>query len=299
MRISDFGRYGLGFCGAVAILGGCGSGAQSRLAPSAPFQQGLVNMDKSGAAQTGVVALHPDRGPSWMAPGAAAHELLYISNLNGENVLVYSYPQHKLVGTLTGFDQPDGVCSDKKGDVWIVNNGTAKDVVEYGHGGTKPIATLNESAELLVGCSVDPTTGNLAVTNASTYLDGRGSVAIFTHAKGTPTLYTDPKMYYVYFCGYDDKGNLYIDGFPYGSYGFRFAELPKGKKTFTNITLTGGTIKYAGNVRWDGKYGGWRSGVRAKYFGLRFSDFPDHGRGWKDRKRNTAAWFGGYRWILD
>jgi hypothetical protein len=34
----------------------------------------------SGAAETGVVALHPDHDPSWMAPGAATQDLLYISN---------------------------------------------------------------------------------------------------------------------------------------------------------------------------------------------------------------------------
>ena len=159
-KISNLRRYALAFCVAFAMLAGCGSGSPSQLAPSGPSQQsnaysrlgqlpaGLANADKSGAAQTGVVEMHPDHGPSWMAPGAMTKDLLYVSNLAANTVAVYSYPQDKLVGTLTGFHKPDGICVDKKGNVWIVNNEvsqSSEDVVEYKHGGTKPIATVSRS----------------------------------------------------------------------------------------------------------------------------------------------------------
>jgi hypothetical protein len=269
MSISDFGRYALGFCAAFAILSGCGSGAQSQLAPSGSFQQssaqsplgqlleGLVNMAMSGAAQTGVVVLHPDHGRSWMAPDAATHALLYVSDYGANDVFVYSYPDDKLVGTLTGFKGADGICVDKKGDVWIVNNNeshSGEDAVEYKHGGKKPIATLEIGAGYAVRCSVDPTTGNLAATVIESYGSGPGYVAIFAHAKGTPKTYTPPNMSNPYYCGYDDKGNLYVDGTQTGlSTEFILAELPKGKP-FKDITLKGGTINFPGNIRWDGKY---------------------------------------------
>jgi hypothetical protein len=289
MSISDFSRYALGFCAALAILAGCGSGAQSQLAPSGSFQQssaqarlgqlaaGLANAYKSGVAQTGVVALHPDRSPSWMAPDATTKDLLYVSSYDNGTVSVYSYPQDKVVGKLTGFAEPDGMCTDNKGDVWITNNGPEQsgyNVVEYKHGGTKQIGSVSNPDLYPVSCSVDPTTGNLAVGDSETYGDTQGAVAIYTHAKGSPTYYTVPNMTIVYWCGYDDKGNLYADGFQnYTGTGFEFAELPKGKKTFTDITLTGGAIHYPGNVRWDGKYvavgdqqyqlvsGEWDSGI--------------------------------------
>jgi hypothetical protein len=57
----------------------------------------------------------------------------------------------------------------------------------------------------------------------------------------------------VYFCGYDDKGNLYVDS-AVASVPFELAELPKGKKTFTIIKLKGATIHFPGDVHWDGKY---------------------------------------------
>ena len=57
-----------------------------------------------------------------------------------------------------------------------------------------------------------------------------------------------------YYCGYDDKGNLYVDGTQTGlSTEFILAELPKGKP-FKDITLKGGTINFPGNIWWDGKY---------------------------------------------
>jgi hypothetical protein len=267
MRTSGFGNYALGLCASFAMLAGCGGGSQSQLAPSGPLQQssaqsrlgqlseGVVDTRMSGGAQTGVVALHPDLGRSWMSPGATSKDLLYISNYASNSVVVYSYPQDKLVGTLTGFHEPDGLCTDKKGGVWIVNNQesqSSEDVVEYKHGGTKPIATVYDPGEIPVACSIDPTTGNLAVTNIETYASGPGSVALYGHAKGSATLFAVPQMVEVYFCGYDDKGNLFVDGV--GSHGFLFAELPKGKKTFKNITLKGGTILYPGEVQWDGKY---------------------------------------------
>ncbi len=200
----------IGIAAVAVMLSGCGAGSPSQLAPSSPFQQSGA---MSGAAETGVVALHPDHGPSWMAPDAKAQNLLYLTNYGANDVLVFSYPQDKLVGTLTGpFNLPDGDCTDKKGDVWIVNNAPSWGIVEYEHGGTNPIATLQDYDQYAGQCVVDPTTGNLVVTNNETYFSTAGSVAIYAHAKGSAKLYSVPGMFSVFFCAFDDKGNLYLDG---------------------------------------------------------------------------------------
>jgi hypothetical protein len=249
------------------VLIGCGSASQSGLAPFAVVQRsgapsrlgqvarGVLNTT-GGLPGLGIAALHyaPKQGQSWMSPGAAkTKDLLYVSNLNSGAVNVYSYPDDKLVGTIKGdYDGPDGICVDKKNDIWVVNNSDAS-LLEYKHGGKTPIATLG-GILFPIGCSIDPTTGNLAVTSYGGSSDGGGTVSIFRDAKGTPAVYTDSEIPHFNFCGYDPKGNLYVDGTDAAQGEFHFAELPKGEKTFKNITLAGGTIYYPGMVQWDGKY---------------------------------------------
>jgi hypothetical protein len=55
-----------------------------------------------------------------------------------------------------------------------------------------------------------------------------------------------------YFDGYDNKGNLFFDGFN-DSYYFELLELPKGGSKIQAIT-TSNTINFPGSVQWDGKY---------------------------------------------
>ena len=127
--------------------------------------------------------------------------------------------------------------------------------VEYKHGGKTHVAAVQDPGSgAHTGCSVDPATGNLAVTSYGVSSSGGGAVAIYAHAKGKPQHYTDSKIPHFNFCGYDPKGNLYADGTDAAQSQFHFAELSKGAKTFENIKLTGGLIYYPGNVQWDGKY---------------------------------------------
>ena len=236
----------------IGMLAGCGGGSQPQLAPMGSLRQNGV---QSGLGAFPEGPTPANRGRSWMAPDAKTKDLLYVSNPGRDQVLVYSYPQYKLVGMLTDYFFADGVCTDKKGDVWIVDN-TAQELVEYKHGGTTQIASLSDPGYYPIICSVDPTTGNIAVANKETIgsTPQQGNIAIYAHAKGTPALYKDSELFQVWFCGYDDKGNLYLDGTKGYSADFGFAELPKGEKKVTNIALKGGTIYFPGKILWDGKH---------------------------------------------
>lgn len=57
MRTSDFERYALAICLAVAMLAGCGGGGQSQLAPSGSFQQSTAQSVVTATAQTGYVGI--------------------------------------------------------------------------------------------------------------------------------------------------------------------------------------------------------------------------------------------------
>jgi DNA-binding beta-propeller fold protein YncE len=236
---------------ALTVLAGCGGGSsQPGLSSATPFT--LTARAASVAAAPAVT--RAERPYSWMSPDAKNADLLYVSNDGNNLVYVYSYPQGRLKGFLTGFNEPQGECADKAGDVWITNTNDS-DILEYAHGGTSPIETLNDPGEYPVGCAIDPTTGNLAVTNISgTSSYSQGNILVYPFASGTPTSYTDPAIYNMYFCGYDDKGNLFVDGLDLDYRQFQFAELPKkGKNLFKNISLNR-TIAFPGEVQWDGKY---------------------------------------------
>lgn len=174
-----------------------------------------------------------------MLPEAKGENLLYASDVEIGKVYVFSYPMGKRVGTLTGFSNPWGECVDKRGDIWILNS-PPFEVIEYAHGGTSPIARLDDPVEG-IGCSIDPTSGDLAVASSNP-----GEVAIYKHATGSATVYSDPDAPSFDACAYDDHGNL----FAVSSGAFHpLVELPKGGNSILPIAFPGYSL---GNIQWDG-----------------------------------------------
>jgi hypothetical protein len=226
MKSLDFGRCALGICAAAAMLAGCGGSQPPIGAPGA-------------MPQASALATHAERGTSWMLPEARSEDLLYTSNDDGD-VYVYSYPAFKQVGELQLNEATQGLCVDKQSDVfvpaWTGDVSTLTGYIyEYAHGGTQPIATLSDPGALNTSCSVDPTTGNLAVTNAYQSGYDYGNVAIYPNASGSPTTYvvTDIEPGW---SAYDGNGDLFVDGYHGGS-ASPLAELPKGSSTFSSVTL--------------------------------------------------------------
>jgi hypothetical protein len=228
MNMFSLGRYAVMMGVAFSILAGCG---RSQGAPTGAMPQALAP------------ATH---GKSWMKPEAKRDGLIYATG-GCLGTCVFSYPESKLVGTLdVGFGgsySSSGDCTDGNGNIFISNN---DNVFEYAHGGTTPIATLDLPGSNAIGCSVDPTTGNLAVV-----FSGNGkNVAIFPAAMGTPTLY-DSEIDSA-FCGYDNSGNLYVDGL--GSENApSLTELPSGGSAFSAISISE-AVGFPAQVQWDGQY---------------------------------------------
>ena len=194
---------------------------------------------------TGLLAacgsLQPQPAATQVIPSSEAalssSDLLYVSDQHTGDVYVYSYPDDRLISTLTGFNgDPEGLCADHAGNVFVtVQSGS---IIEYAHGGTKPIKTLLDKYYPLA-CSVDPTTGNLAVANES------GNVSIYP-ATGPPTLY-DTKLI-PEFCAYDPSGNLFVDSS--GAPGVRIEELPKGGNTFQSFNYGGRNNGTPAGLQW-------------------------------------------------
>jgi hypothetical protein len=231
MTIARFRRSALAFYGALAVAG-CGGAPMfpSTSAASSPLTERASH--------------------AWMAPRAKSGDLLYLSDVSTNDVDVFSYPRARMVGKLTGFGAPRSECADRKGNVWIADE-QGYDVIEYPHGSTKPIVALSTPGAPH-GCSVDPKTGDLAVTG------GVGGVilAVYHRTKHNkwldPKEYTDSSIRRVAFCGFDAQGNLFIDGLDKGKGGtFRMAELPRHATSLMDLSVNQ-SIAGAGQVQWDG-----------------------------------------------
>jgi hypothetical protein len=92
-------RYALSFGAASALLAGCGGTQPPIGAPG--------TMPQSRA-----IATHTERGGSWMLPEAKSQKLLYVSSDATKEVYIFEYPKLKLLTTLSGFESPEGLCSD-------------------------------------------------------------------------------------------------------------------------------------------------------------------------------------------
>jgi hypothetical protein len=249
MRNLSSASHALSVCAAVSVLAACSS-SDSRLAVDDPTQQTTLPFRGSD------MAAQLDYRKSWMDPSARKGALLYVSVI-GTDVYVFSYPKGALVGTLTGLTNPDGECVDKVGDVWITLEGTSQ-IVEFAHGGTAPIATLNDPGQSPVDCSVNMRNGDLAVANIATISQGGGSLSIYKKARGNPT--TVPAFAQTFALGYANiglmsspqKGNVFLDGLS-ASGGFSYGILPKGQSGIGGLDLKVG-ISYPGGIQWDGKY---------------------------------------------
>lgn len=219
---------------ATALFAGCGG------------SQPLVG----AVAQSRAVATHAERGRSWMLPEAKSSDLLYVSDQNSRSVYVFSYPAGKLIGALTVPGTPEKECVDSKGDVWITDFPDSQ-IIEYKHGGTKPVSVLDDTNGFPVGCAVDPETGEVAVVNWTSHKYRAGNVVVYDTTSGAKAVYSVADIFNLFACGYDDKGDLFVDSgrntLPI------LAELGKGTRSFKDVKADWGFL-VPGAIQWDGKY---------------------------------------------
>jgi hypothetical protein len=217
-------------CGLAAILTGCG---------------GTEIQAPATVTQSSATDVRHDRAGSWVLPEAKGEDLLYVTDYS--TVLVYSYPEGKLVGVLKGFVSASGACGDSKGDVFITNFKPVT-VYEYAHGGTQRIGSFPTKKAGTFGCAVNPVSGDLAISGQTSYLE------IYRGAKGKPIVLQDKSMLFGEFCTYDNAGNLFFSGTRWKPFDyFRLSELRAGTKTFVNIKPN---VRYEPDtaILWSGHY---------------------------------------------
>ena len=218
----DAPRFALMSCAASMLLAAC-AGAQS------PTTALPYSSPRDAAASS-------------IMPSSDSQTLVYASDEATGIVHVYSYPAGKSQGNLSKLSEPAGLCSDDQGNVWVVEAGADK-IVRFAHGAKKVSATLTAPAtQNIFSCAVDPLSGDLAVTSSN------GNVLVYSGAKGSPKEYASGIL--PYYCGYDDAGNLFIDGIN-SSARFELMMLASGSSSLQSIALNG-SVGFPGGVEWDG-----------------------------------------------
>ena len=222
-------RFALSSCTAIALLAGCGA---------------LPLRVTKGQGDTQLTVARA----KIVRPAVSKDFLLYATDPNDNLVYMISLPTGKLVGKLTGFNQPINDCSDTAGNVYIVDSQDHQ-VRAYKHGAKSPFRVLGVGTRYTpTACSADPTTGDLAVTS-----DGspNGSIAVFTHAQGSPRYYIDRSYSRYETCAYDGSGNLFANPIAGVSSNFNVVELPRGKGKLVTVTLRP-PVYGAPSLAWDG-----------------------------------------------
>lgn len=264
MKLSGRSWYVIGTLAAAALLGGCnfGGSASPGFAPGASVgMSGSRGPTLPFSGVKFVGSVRPDHGRSGDSPDAkSAPSLLFVSDNAGvglnHDVYIFTWPGLKLKRMLTGFSALATECTDTKGNVYIAESGSPYQIFEYSHTGDL-LNTYNDSNGWPAGCAVNPTNGDLAVTNYIGGLSGSssflpGNVLIYSSPSLPPKVLQNPNEFNYYFVAYDRIGHLWEDG---DSSDGAFVLSSCGKKSCKTVDLSGPTIHLPGALLWDAARG--------------------------------------------
>ncbi len=152
---------------------------------------------------------------------------------------------------------PLGSCSDARGNVYVVGDagtGNTGAIVEFPFGTLTVKRTLSDATGPPSGCSIDPITGDLAVTNQSSYYSSSYHLAqVLIYKSGSDTPKEINACAYNGTAGYDPKGNLWLEC-ENDKDAISVEELPKGGTSFQPGGFRRRVMQYVGAIEWDGKY---------------------------------------------
>jgi hypothetical protein len=229
----------------AALLAGCNSGGAKS------FEFG----PDSGATSLGT--MHADHHKSWVSPDAGSNRyLLFISDHATGDVDIFALPGLKLEGTLTGFHDLGSECSDRSGHVYIVSQALNGTIGEYSRTGSL-LNSYTDPYGSPAACAVNPTNGDLAVTDNISYCGSdcsAGHVLIFSSPSSPPKVVQNPVEDNYDSVGYNPRGVLWEDGSDFNGHVLLSS---CGNKKCKTINLSGGSIYSPGTVLWDKTHANW------------------------------------------
>jgi hypothetical protein len=188
---------------------------------------------RTGVVFRGPIAVHPFVD---VAAIQASGTKIFVTVNNVVNI--YN-PSGKQLGQLTGFSEPQGLATDGKGNLYVADTGNSR-IQVYAPPYTKKPKTLSDPGQYPVCVSVLNDGEFVAVTNLP------GSVTFYKNGKAESPI----PVGRVYFCAFDAKGDLYVDGL--NSIGGvevgEIANLTKGGRKL-KILAHKGSILFPGGVQ--------------------------------------------------
>jgi hypothetical protein len=262
-------RAALGASATLAVLAGCSGGSSpAAFSPGGPGVGGQSaqrqiasagRTDNSLLAPTIARVSHaPVATASFMDPGAAGKPLIFVSD--AADGVIDIYPQsgknQKMVGQITGLTQPQGITTDKKGDLYVANTNSSNVLVYAPPYTGKPKMTISDSTEFPADVAVS-SAGIVAITNLCNAPNCRlntGNVVLY--AKGSTkscATVSDSAFNFtrVMFAEFDSNGVLYIDGMN-GGYQTSFGLVTGGcgATSITNLDYVY-TVSFPGGIAID------------------------------------------------
>jgi len=199
---------------------------------------------RPGVVSAGTIPVHPFVDSVAIQ---AASTKIFVSDGASNVVNIYN-KTGKLLGQLTGFSEPQGLATDAKGKLYVADTLNSR-IQIYAPPYTKAPKTLSDPGQYPAGVAVMNNGQFVAVTNIISTSNGPGSVTLYKNGKaGAPI--SNSSFARVYFCGFDDNGDLFVDG-SNSSGGVEvgeIAKLTKGGKTLNTLTYNG-TISFPGGVQ--------------------------------------------------
>ncbi|MFY9738130.1 MAG: hypothetical protein WAK11_03665 [Candidatus Cybelea sp.] len=243
MRVLKVAAYASSALAATALLAACSGVGSTQSSGYAP------PTGASGFAGIVTPNVRPDRDKSWVSPDVKkAPRLLFVSDIDTNDVYIFTMPAMKLHGKLTGFDGPQGICTDRSGNIWVVNTQGAE-IQHYSRNGTL-LKTIDDSGYYPVGCAVNMRNGDLAVANIRTTSGESGHVTIYSSDSDPQTL-ANPDQTEYYFPTYDTKGDLYVGGRGGDSNDVMISECRSGSRSCSTLTISGTTLNVPGGLNWN------------------------------------------------
>lgn len=220
------------------------------------FVSVAVAADSNSVARPGVVAGSPMPSHAFVntrAMAAAGTKIFTADPVDG-NVNIYD-ATGKQLAQLTGFSQPQGLATDAKGNLYVVDTNNSQ-VLVYAPPYKKAPKKLMDPGYYPAGVAVLTVgkTTYVGVTNICSAPNcTQGGFIVYKNGKSKGA-FQSSSMYRAYFCDFDAKGNLYVDG-TNSSGSVTVGEIPnaiKGKTTF-NVLTTGNSITFPGGVQVSSK----------------------------------------------